>query len=253
MISFSLQSGSNGNSIYVEAGNVRLLFDAGICGSEAERRLATHGRDIRRVDAVIVSHDHADHIRHAGVYERKFGLPLFITQKTLREAQKKIKLGPLKRVHHFMAGGTLDFGTVSVHTIPTPHDGADGVVFVLDSGGKRLGILTDLGHVFDGLPQLVPTLDGVFLESNYDPAMLEHGPYPAFLKNRIKGPHGHISNGEAAELLREGKNLQWACLAHLSEKNNYPRIALDTHRKILSDTLDLHIAGRHQTTALLKL
>lgn len=229
------------------------MFDAGICGVEAQRRLAYQGRDIRRVDAVILSHDHADHIRHAGVFERKFGLPLFVTPKTLQAAQKKIKLGDLNRVNLFMSGGTLDFGGLSVQTVPTPHDGADGSAFVIMSGGKKLGIFTDLGHVFAGLPALIASLDGVFLESNYDPAMLEHGPYPAFLKKRITGPGGHLSNGESAELLKGACNLQWACLAHLSEKNNYPRIALDTHRKILSQALPLHVADRHRAGALLKI
>ncbi len=245
MQTISLQSGSSGNCIYVETDGVRLLFDAGICGSDAARRLASHGRDIRSVDALIISHDHGDHVRHAGVFQRKFGIPVYITAKTLAAAQAKMPLGPINDVRLFMAGGRISFGDVSVETVPTPHDGADGAAFVVDSGGKRLGILTDLGHVFDELFPVVASLDAVFLESNYDPVMLARGSYPAFLKKRIQGPEGHISNAEAAELLRTGARLKWACLAHLSKNNNHPSVALETHRKVLPADFRLHAASRH--------
>jgi phosphoribosyl 1,2-cyclic phosphodiesterase len=245
MQTISLQSGSSGNCIYVETNGVRLLFDAGICGSEAARRLAAHGRDIRTVDALIISHDHGDHVRHAGVYQRKFGLPVHITAKTLSAAREKMPLGPMNDVRLFMSGGAIQFGDVTVETIPTPHDGADGAVFVVVSGTKRLGILTDLGHVFGELVPVIASLDAVFLESNYDPVMLAKGSYPAFLKKRIQGPEGHISNIEAAELLKTGSRLKWACLAHLSKNNNHPSIALETHRKILSEDLTLYAASRH--------
>jgi phosphoribosyl 1,2-cyclic phosphodiesterase len=253
MQTISLQSGSSGNCIYVETKGVRLLFDAGICGSEAARRLAARDRDIRTVDGLIISHDHGDHVRHAGVYQRKFGLPVYVTAKTLSAAEEKMPLGPMHDVRLFMAGGSLRFGDVTVETIPTPHDGADGSAFVIVSGGKRLGILTDLGHVFEELFPVMASLDAVFLESNYDPVMLTKGSYPAFLKKRIQGPEGHISNIEAAELLQAGSRLKWACLAHLSKNNNHPAIALDTHRKILSSDLTLYAASRHSCSDVLTL
>lgn len=224
MIAFSLQSGSSGNCIYVETGGVKLLFDAGINGLQAEKKLAALGRNIRDVDAVIISHDHGDHVRYAGIYQRKYGLPLYITKKTFDTAVMRHGLGKFKDVRHFQSDGEITFEKISVQAIPTPHDTADGSVFVITSGDKRLGIMTDLGHVFDGLEEVVMTLDGVFIESNYDPDMLAKGPYPAFLKKRIQGPEGHISNIESAELLRaaSSKNLKWACLSHLSEHNNKP-------------------------------
>lgn len=251
MIAISLQSGSNGNCIYVEAGSLRLLFDAGICGVDAERRLACHGRDIRDVDAVVISHDHADHVRYAGVYQRKYKLPLYMTPRTLDISEQRHKLGRLDNVHFFLSGGTLAFGEVSVRTIPTPHDSVDGSAFVIECGPKRLGILTDLGHSFEGLSSVISSLDAVFIESNYDQAMLARGPYPEFLKRRIQGPGGHISNNEAARLLTSGKRLKWACLAHLSEHNNHPQVALQTHRNLLNNSLVLHVAGRHKATDIL--
>jgi phosphoribosyl 1,2-cyclic phosphodiesterase len=194
MIAISLQSGSNGNCIYVEANGVNLLFDAGICGINAERRLAAVGRNIREVDALIISHDHADHIRYAGVYQRKYGLPIYVTPRTLYQAERDNMLGKLGNVVSYLPGGQIHFGEVSVRTIPTPHDAVDGVAFVVSSGGEKLGILTDLGHPFEELLPVIASLDAVFIESNFDPAMLESGPYPAFLKRRISGPRGHLSN-----------------------------------------------------------
>ncbi len=254
MIAISLQSGSSGNCIYVEADDAKLLFDAGISGARAEERLAAHGRDIRDVDALIISHDHADHVRNAGVFNRKFRLPVYITRPTLTAAGGKYALGAMNDVRYFRAGDWLQFGDVVVETVPTPHDGVDGVCFVVASGGKRLGVLTDLGHVFDDLPRLISSLDAVILESNYDPVMLANGPYPIWLQRRVSGPGGHISNGEAAELLRPAARarLRWACLAHLSENNNSPQVALRTHMQLLPRGFPIHIAGRYEATEVLE-
>lgn len=253
MIAISLQSGSNGNCIYVEAEGVRLLFDAGISGVQAEQRLAALGRDIRRVDALIISHDHADHLRCAGIYQRKYGIPVHITPRTLA-AGKTLKLGRLSKVCPFEAGKGISFGSVSVQTIPTPHDGADGVAFVVETRKRRLGILTDLGHLFSGLETLIASLDAVFLESNFDPEMLEQGPYPEFLKQRIRGPGGHLSNAEAAGVLKGAATdrMQWVCLAHLSEHNNHPELARLTHQKVLVQGFPIHIAGRYGATGILR-
>jgi phosphoribosyl 1,2-cyclic phosphodiesterase len=254
MIAISLQSGSNGNCIYVETAGVRLLFDAGITGTQTEDRLAMQGRNIRDVDAVIISHDHSDHIRHAGVLQRKYGLPIYVTPATLAAASSRCSLGKMPDVRHFKSSDRLRFGDVSVHAIPTPHDGVDGAVFVIEASGKRLGIMTDLGHVFKDLIHLVASLDAVFLESNYDPEMLARSPYPAYLKKRIKGPHGHISNVEAAEVLLRAsmeKRLQWACLAHLSEQNNHPDVALRTHHETMAGKLPLFVANRYRASDIL--
>jgi phosphoribosyl 1,2-cyclic phosphodiesterase len=201
MIAISLQSGSNGNCTFVEAGDTRLLIDAGISGIQAQQRLARFGIDVRSVDALLVSHDHSDHVRSAGIYGRKFGLPVYITEVTRAAASHSCDLGSIPELRSFGAGDEIRLGDARVATIPTPHDGADGVVFAIESGGRRLGVMTDLGHVFDGLAEIVATLDGVVLESNHDRQMLENGPYPDFLKRRIRGAGGHISNDEAATLV----------------------------------------------------
>ena len=246
-----LQSGSNGNCVYVETDGARLLFDAGISGSRAKERLARHGRDVANVDAVLISHDHVDHSRSMGVYHRKFGLPIYATAKTYAAASR-YGLGEIEDLCHFTAGEKLRFGDVMVETIATPHDAADGVVFVVDDGKHRLGVLTDLGHVFADLEGVIGSLDAVVLESNYDPDMLARGSYPDSLKRRIRGPAGHISNTEAAELLRStaARRMQWACLAHLSADNNTPALALNTHRRIIGDRFPVVVATRYDATDL---
>lgn len=255
MIAISLQSGSSGNCIYVESHGVRLLLDAGISGKQAEQRLAAHGRDIRSVHAIILSHDHADHVRSAGIFQRKFKLPIYVTPATLAAARNWCDLGELHDVRLFRSGAVLEFGEVAVRTLPTPHDAADGVGFVVQAGGARLGVLTDLGHVFDSLAQAVATLDGVILESNYDEEMLEHGAYPYFLKQRIRGPHGHLSNAEAARLLLEQgrRRLRWAYLAHLSQENNTPELALSAHRHALGAAFPLRVASRYHASEVMEL
>jgi len=249
----SLQSGSNGNCIYIETGDVRLLFDAGISCVEADRRLRAFGRNMRDVNALIISHDHGDHVRHAGVYQRRYGLPVFITQKTFGHAVKRHNLGKIDNIHYFLSGEEIRFDEVVVQSMPSPHDGVDGSVFVVSSCEKNIGIFTDIGFVSEDMYQTVSNLDALFIESNYDPEMLRKGHYPAFLKRRIAGPQGHLSNSQSAELLLAGGNLKWACLAHLSNNNNDPSLALQTHRAIVPEQLRLYVASRHGATGVLSI
>ncbi len=252
----SLQSGSNGNAFYVRAANHQFMFDAGISGSVAQARLAERGRDIRDVQTLFISHDHTDHSRCMGVYQRKFGHSIYVTRETLAASQRSTDLGQLSDINYFTAGETIDFGEVQVHTVPTPHDSADGVAFVVEHDDKRLGILTDLGHVFDGLRDVLLSLDAVIIESNYDPQMLDLGFYPERLKRRIRGSGGHISNDESAQALRESiffKRLKWACLCHLSDENNRPDVAIETHRRILGSKFPIHVARRDQASEILEI
>ncbi len=213
------------------------------------------GQDVRGIDAVIISHDHSDHSRAMGIYQRKFGLPVYVTAKTLHAARTSGNLGDMDNVRHFQAGAALRFGTLIVETIPTPHDGADGVAFVVDDGKRRLGILTDLGHVFDGLEAVIRSLDAALLESNYDPEMLANGPYPEWLQRRVRGPKGHLSNIEAAELLlaAASKRMKWVCLGHLSHNNNTPELAVKTHRRVWGKRWPVHVATRYEPTDVLEI
>jgi phosphoribosyl 1,2-cyclic phosphodiesterase len=248
MITFSLQSGSNGNSIYVEAGDARLLFDAGISGEQAENRMKQHGRAIRDVQALIISHDHSDHTHCAGIYQRKFGLPIYMSKRVHRAVRNKI--GPVRDVRHYTPGDSVRFGDVTVHTVLTPHDGIDTVCFVIEHERKRLAILTDLGCPFLGLQSLLADVDGAYLESNYDLEMLRTGPYSDHLKRRIAGDGGHLSNDESAELADRctSRRLKWLAIAHLSQENNRSDLALETHRRRIGALFPVHLASRYHVS-----
>lgn len=252
MITFSIQSGSNGNCIYVEAGDTRLLFDAGVSGRRAKERMAEHGRHPRDCDALFISHEHGDHIDHAGVFHRMFEVPIYITKPTMQA--KRYNLGRLSDVRYFEAGESIHIDGVVVHTVSTPHDAVDTVSFIIEHAGRRLGIFTDLGHPFPLLAESLSSLDAAYLESNYDAAMLANGPYPDFLKERIAGGGGHLSNDQAADVVRQSAHgrLQWVTLAHLSEDNNTPETALETHREAVGSRMTFHVASRCSTSPLLE-
>jgi phosphoribosyl 1,2-cyclic phosphodiesterase len=251
MLTFSIQSGSNGNCIYVEAGDVCLLFDAGISGRCAETRMARHDRDVRRCQALIISHDHSDHTRGLGVFHRRFRLPVYVSQRVWKRVRSGA--GAVRDLRFYQPGDTLRFGEVAVHTIRTPHDGIDTVCFVVEHERRRLAILTDLGCPFLELPSILGEVHAAYLESNFDPQMLWTGWYPEDLKQRIAGAGGHLSNDEAASLARGAVSgpMQWIALAHLSEENNTPDLALTAHRHALGRMFPLHVASRYDVGDLL--
>ncbi|MFQ5590041.1 MAG: MBL fold metallo-hydrolase [Phycisphaerae bacterium] len=253
MVTFSLQSGSNGNAVYVEANGTRLLFDAGISGKAAQQRAAVHGRDMRDLHAVVISHDHDDHVRCAGVYQRKFNVPIHITRRTHAAIWRD--LGHLTDVRYFKTGDALAFGDVTVHTIATKHDAADGAAFVIECDGRRLAILTDLGHPFAALRDVLESVDAAYLECNYDPQMLATGSYPPRLKARIRGAGGHLSNDEAATLLRAcgRRRPAWVAVAHLSQENNTPALAIEAQRSAVGRDYPVFLAPRWGCSPLLTL
>lgn len=230
------------------------MIDAGISGRQADLRMTEHDLSIHETTALLISHDHRDHAQNMGVFHRKFGMPVYMTGKTYQAARRWCNLGRIEGIQWFQRGQTLTFGDVLVHSLPTPHDGADSVAFIIEHGDKRVGILSDLGHVFAGLKEVLESLDAVVIESNYDQHLLSSGDYPERLKARIRGPGGHLSNEESAGLVHAGEGrLQWACLCHLSEENNAPHLALRTHAEVLGSQFPLHVSTRHEATDLLRI
>ena len=228
-----------------------MLVDAGISARQAALRLQQYGRDIRNVKLVLLSHEHADHVRCAGVFQRKFRLPVALTPGTHRAGWRYLE--SLEEVEHFSPGDTIEVGPLCVHSIPTEHDAVEGCAFVFEAEGRRLGLFTDLGHVFPRLRRWMAEVDAAFLESNFDPELLQISSYPPDLKRRIQGPSGHISNDEAAALVAEVgcERLQWLMLAHLSQENNTPERALTTHRQTYGHHLPLYVASRTHASELL--
>ncbi len=179
-----------------------------------------------------------------------FNVPVYVTKPTLNA--NAWSLGRLDDVRHFRTGESICIDGVTVHTIPTPHDAVDTVSFIVESDGHRLGIFTDLGHPFPLLDELLESVDAAYLESNYDVGMLDEGPYPEQLKMRIAGGGGHLSNEESADVLRRSvhRRMKWIALSHLSEENNTPETAVDTHRTRIGRDLPIHVASRYAVSPM---
>jgi phosphoribosyl 1,2-cyclic phosphodiesterase len=221
-----LASGSKGNAIYISDDTTALLVDAGLSGVEIERRLRARDLDPRDIDAMIVSHEHSDHIRGVGILSRRFDLPVYLSEKTGPEAS--LTIGNIKDMRPFRCGEPFNVNTLDVHPFSIAHDAEDPAGFTIKCNGRKVGIATDLGIATAMVKQHLKGCDLLILEANHDPEMLINGPYSWPLKQRIKGRTGHLSNQASGALLSELKHdrLQHVILAHLSETNNTPAKAL---------------------------
>lgn len=251
-----LASGSKGNAIFVGNGTTAILVDAGLSGIEIQRRMDSAGLDITTLKAIVVSHEHSDHVRGVGVMSRRYKLPVYMSPGTEQAAQSQ--LGRLHAVHHFEIGKSFVINSLTLHPFATSHDAHDPAGFTITQNGKKIGIATDLGIATGMVKQHLKSCDLLVLEANHDPTMLIEGPYPWPLKQRIKSRNGHLSNEASGDLLMEIKHdkLCHVVLAHLSETNNAPEIALQTVLKILDTTdcsFQLHVANQDQCSRVLVL
>jgi phosphoribosyl 1,2-cyclic phosphodiesterase len=221
-----LGSGSRGNSIFVGCGDTRVLLDAGFAGSEIRERLALIGERPERLDAVILTHEHADHVQGAGVLSRRYGVPIYANRMTLEAAGRA--LGKLQRVVLFQPGSSFQVNDILVEPFTLPHDAQDPVGLVMRWNGRKVSVVMDLGTVTHLVRERSEGSDLLILEFNHDPGMLKEGPYPWSVKQRIKSRLGHLSNEDSAELLRgvAHSDLRHVFLAHLSQHNNDPELAL---------------------------
>jgi phosphoribosyl 1,2-cyclic phosphodiesterase len=221
-----LASGSKGNSIYVSDGRTAILVDAGLSGIEIERRMASRGLSPESLDAIVVSHEHDDHIRGVGVLSRRYGLPVHISAQTFEAASPQLK--NLKKTVAFNCGASFNINTLKIHPFSISHDAADPAGFTIALNQKKIGIATDLGIATAMVRHHLQSCDLLILEANHDPDMLISGPYPWHLKQRVNGRSGHLSNRDSRILLEEIQHdqLQHVILAHLSETNNTPEKAM---------------------------
>lgn len=250
MIVCALQSGSSGNCWYVEAGRTRLLVDAGISPRQVKRRLDQIRRPTRPLDGLLISHEHSDHAAHAGALSRLLDVPLYMTRSTHDHLRSRI--GSVGNVEHFVSTRPFMVGTIQVTPLATTHDAADGVAFILESSGKRLGIFSDLGSPFLGLVDALRSVDAAYIESNYDEQMLQRGSYPPVVKQRVRGPGGHLSNVEAAAVLKEAdRSWRWISLAHISAHNNTVDLALEVNRAAIGSHTPVHLTYRDQVAEVL--
>ena len=233
----SIASGSSGNSIYVGSDSAHLLIDTGVSKKRIEEGLKELGLTGNDLSGILLTHEHSDHVQGLGVFLRKYQIPVYATQGTIDAVCRMKNLGvfdtslltPISNEERFT------IGDIGVLAIKTSHDAADPVAYRFESGDVSTAVVTDLGEYNDYIIDSLKGLSGVFIEANHDVEMVQSGPYPQFLKERILSGTGHLSNhtcGEAiAQNMSEDLKRVWLC--HLSEENNHPELARKTVETIL--------------------
>ncbi len=223
----SLGSGSKGNCLVVEAGGSRVLIDCGLAPKEAARRLGRLGLEPGDIDAILVTHEHDDHAGHAHAFAARCGASVWMTHGT-RQALQEARKAPEGIEARIIEGrGAFAIGAIEVLPFTVPHDAREPVQYLLSDGARRLGVLTDLGTSTAHVEATLSGCDALVLETNHDPELLRAGGYPKWLKDRIGGPFGHLSNPAAGKLLAalDRSRLQHVICAHLSQQNNRPDLA----------------------------
>ncbi|MDB5021624.1 MAG: fold metallo-hydrolase [Pedobacter sp.] len=242
----SLNSGSNGNCYYVGNSTEAVLIDAGISCRETEKRMLRLGLSMKKVKALFISHEHSDHIKGVCVLAKKYKLPVYITPGTLRNC--RFELGP-ERVHNLESYATHQFGSLIVTAFPKIHDASEPHSFTVSCGETCVGVFTDLGAVCEQLTKHFKHCHAAFLEANYDEDMLNNGNYPFFLKQRIRGGSGHLSNREALQLFLDHKpaHMSHLLLSHLSKDNNNPELVKDLF-ELHAEGTKIIVASRYEET-----
>jgi phosphoribosyl 1,2-cyclic phosphodiesterase len=233
----SLFSGSSGNATYIGTDRTHILIDAGLAGKNIIASLKGIGIDANDLKGILITHEHSDHIRGAGILSRKLDIPIYANEKTWLAMEDK--LGNLAPYNRRVFCNDMDFyiDDINVQPYEIPHDAADPVGFCFYYRGKKVSIATDLGHTNSRIIKTVMDSDLIILEANHDLDMLKAGPYPQRLKNRIMGKKGHLSNKDTGHALLEllKGRVTHVLLAHLSKENNYPQLAWHTVANILKD------------------
>jgi len=248
-----LASGSKGNSLFVSCCNSSVLIDAGLSGIETERRLSAINIDPESLTAIVITHEHSDHVKGAGILSRRFHIPVYISKKTWQAAPN---LGKIEDLRFFECGTPFEINQILITPFSISHDAKDPAGLTMEYNGHKIGIATDLGIATSLVKEHLKNSHILYLESNHDLEMLINGPYPWHLKQRIKGRTGHLSNIDAKVLVSELKTdqLKHVILAHLSEENNCPKkAALEVSKSLNASDIVLHVAGPDQPGKLIKL
>lgn len=232
-----LGSGSQGNATVVEAEDTRILVDAGFSGRQLAQRLGVLGMAPESITAVVITHEHGDHTRGAGVFARRYGIPVHLTPATLEACRSLFRGG--EEVAVYSPARAFRIGALRIHPFLTSHDAVDPVAVTVEAVrcGTRVGVATDLGRPTAGIRHSLEGCDFLILESNHDEALLRMGPYPPSVQARIASSHGHLSNHAAARFATEllHPRLTGILLAHLSAECNRPELAMDVVGRALRE------------------
>jgi len=248
-----LASGSRGNCSVLATSRTRVLVDAGLSARETFKRLCEAGEDAASFSAIVITHEHSDHVHGLGTLARKLRVPVFLTDATYqayrRWARDKYQSGPdLPRVEHFRAGESFSIGDLEILPFTIPHDAADPVGFAFRAEGVKIAIATDLGYVPASIVEHLRGCVGMIIEANHDLEMLRGGPYPWAVKQRVMSRVGHLSNDALADFLADDYDgsASFLVLGHLSEQNNHPELA----RRAAQQALGSRSGGERQQLLL---
>ncbi len=235
-----LASGSRGNCAIVSSSRTRILLDAGISARETFKRLKATGGDPHALSAILITHEHSDHVYGLLTLAKKLSVPVFMTGATHHAWSRAMRdlngeRPQLARPEVFSSGRSFSIGDIEITPFTIPHDAADPVGFTLQSEGIKIGFATDLGRLLMNVRYQLRGCDVLVLESNHDVEMLRNGPYPWSVKERVGSPTGHLSNKQLAEFFASDYdgNAAYLVLAHLSEQNNHPELAREAAEKAL--------------------
>jgi phosphoribosyl 1,2-cyclic phosphodiesterase len=236
-----LASGSSGNATLIETPKKKILVDAGLTGKKMEELLGEVGRRGEDLDAILVTHEHSDHIHGVGVLARRYNLDVYANEGTWNAMDKKLGKIPVEQKHIFEMGKTLTFGDIDVESFGVSHDAAEPQFYSFQKDGKSFVILTDTGYVSERMRGVIKNADCYLMESNHDVEMLRSGAYPWSLKQRILSDKGHLSNDDGALVMTDilGDNTKKIFLGHLSRENNIKELAHMT----MEETLMQHDLG----------
>ncbi|MBR3770308.1 MAG: MBL fold metallo-hydrolase [Lachnospiraceae bacterium] len=256
----SIASGSSGNCIYVGTENGHILVDAGISGKRIEEGLNSIDLKTADMQGILVTHEHIDHVAGLGVLARRYGIPLYATGGTIQAIKRMSSVGKIDEALFCVIEPEKEFtiGDMTIEPIAISHDAADPVAYKVRQGNKSAAVMTDLGFYDTRIVQKLQNVDALVLEANHDVRMLEMGPYPYPLKQRILGDRGHLSNENCGRLLGEilHDNFKAVVLGHLSKENNYPELAYETVRVEVdmgenpyrADDFPMHVAKRDKAS-----
>ena len=244
----SINSGSNGNCYYIGNDHEAVLVDIGLTCKEVEIRMNRLGLPISKVKAVFISHEHSDHIKGVAVFAKKYKLPVYISTATLKSSRLLLDANNTFSLSHQQH---IHIGDLKIAAFSKFHDAADPYSFTIECNEVRVGVFTDIGSVCDRLITHFKSCHAAFLEANYDTHMLERGKYPYFLKRRITGGHGHLSNAQALELFINHKApyMSHLLLSHLSKDNNNAELVENLFKNVAGDTF-VKVASRYEETEL---
>jgi phosphoribosyl 1,2-cyclic phosphodiesterase len=241
-----LASGSRGNCAMVESSNARILVDAGISCRETFKRLKSLGRDPREISAILITHEHSDHVYGLATLAKKLKVPLFMAGATHQAWARAVrnasgKAPEVARLEVFSAGRSFQIADITVMPFTIPHDAADPVGFTFRAEGTKIALVTDLGYMPASVRDHLRKCDVLIVESNHDLEMLRGGSYPWSVKQRVMSRVGHLSNESLAQFFEEDYDggASYIVLAHLSEQNNHPEIALKAAEKALGRQMTL--------------